>query len=358
MAQRTKKSAKCKAVVYGVEDRVFVGLDVHKKSYHAAVRVNGALGRTTVLPPTAAAVLAFLEPYRAASVAVVYEAGPTGFGLVRSLRKAGVKAEVIAPSKTPKPSGDTNKTDRLDCRLLALYAEKELLRAVGVPTVQEEADRQLVRLRDQVVDGLRRIKQQIKSFLLQHGLAEPPGLANWSKEAVRALETRDLLPALRFCLDVMLQDLTHRQEQLADVNRAIETLSRQPRHARAVALLKQAGVVGVVTAMQFHLEVFQPGRFANERQVAAYVGLAPRVRQSGERRRTGPLLKAGHGRLRALLIEAAWRWIRVDDQAREVYRRLLKNTAQPNKAITGVARRLAIRLWRSLVPPAARGRAA
>jgi transposase len=344
--------------VLGAEDRVFVGLDVHKKSYHAAVRINGASGRTTVLPPTAAAVLALLEPYRAAHLEVVYEAGPTGFGLVRALRKAGVKTDVIAPSKTPKPPGDTNKTDRLDCRQLALYAEKELLRAVGVPTVQEEADRQLIRLRDQVVDGLRRVKQQTKSFLLQHGVAEPPGLANWSNEAVRALETMDLVPALRFCLDVMLEDLAHRQEQLVEVNRAIENLSREPRHARAVALLKQSQVVGVVTAMQFRLEIFQPGRFANERQVAAYVGLAPRVRQSGERLRTGPLLKAGHGRLRAMLIEAAWRWIRVDDHAREVYRRLLHNTAQPNKAITGVARRLAVRLWRTLVPPAARGRAA
>jgi transposase len=230
MAKRTKKSAKCKAFELGAEDRVFVGLDVHKKSYHAAVRVNGAPGRTTVLPPTTAAVLALLEPYRTAHLEVVYEAGPTGFGLVRALRKAGVKAQVIAPSKTPKPSGDTNKTDRLDCRLLALYAEKELLRAVGVPTVQEEADRQLIRLRDQIVDGLRRIKQQTKSFLLQHGLAEPPGLANWSKEAVRALETMDLLPTLRFCLDVMLADLAHRQQQLAQVNRAIEDLSREARH--------------------------------------------------------------------------------------------------------------------------------
>jgi transposase len=357
MAQRNKKSAKCKTLVLA-EDRVFVGLDVHKKSYHAAVRVNGVEVRTAVLTPMAEGVLAFLEPYRAARLQVVYEAGPTGFGLVRALREAGVEADVIAPSKTPQTPGQANKTDRLDCRRLALYAEKGMLRTIAVPTVREEADRQLIRLRDQVVDARRRVKQQIKSFLLQHGLAEPRGLKDWSKESVLALETMTLEATLRFCLDQALLTLAHLEEELGRVNHAIENLSQEPRHAHAVARLKQPNVVGVLTAMQYRLEMFQAGRFANERQVAAYLGLAPRVSQSGDRQHTGPLLKAGRGRLRAMLIEAAWRWIRGDEAARQVYRRLLRNTGHPNKAITGVARRLAIRLWRSLVPLEARGRAA
>jgi transposase len=74
------------------------------------------------------------------------------------------------------------------------------------------------------------------------------------------------------------------------------------------------------------------------------------VSQSGERHRSGPLLKAGHGRLRALLVEAAWIWIQKDETAKATYKRLLQNTGQPNKAITGMARRLAIQLWRTLVP--------
>jgi transposase len=337
---------------------VFVGLDVHKKSYHAAVRVNGQEVTTSVVAPKAEAVLKYLKPYRGARLRVVYEAGPTGFGLARALREVGVTVDVIAPSKTPQMPSRTNKTDRLDCRQLALYAERGMLQRIAVPTAEQEADRQVIRLRDQVVDARRRVKQQIKSFLLQHGLAEPPGLGNWSKESVEALKTMPLVTTLRFCLDVMLGQLTHLDEQLQQVDRAIENLSQEPRHVQAVARLKQPHVVGVITAMQYRLEVFRAERFANQRQVAAYLGLAPRVSQSGERRRTGPLLKAGHGRLRALLVEAAWRWIQVDDEARAVYRRLVHNTGQPNKAITGLARRLAIRLWRQLVPPEERGQAA
>lgn len=358
MSKRTTKSTRCKGVVLTRKDRVFVGLDVHKNSYHAAVRVNGVEVQTTVLAPKAEAVLAFLEPYRSACLHVVYEAGPTGFGLARALREAQIPAEVIAPSKTPQTPARENKTDRLDCRQLALYDEKGMLRRVAVPTPQEEADRQVIRLRDQVVKARRRVKQQIKSFLLQHGVAEPPGLGSWSKASVRALETMPLAQTLRFCLDVMLVELAQRNESLQQVNRAVENLGQEPRHARAVAPLQEHAGVGVITAMQFRTELFRPERFANARQVAAYVGLAPRVSQSGGRCRTGPLLKAGRGRLRALLVEAAWVWIRADSEAAAVYRRLLHNTGQPNKAITGMARRLAIRLWRLLVPPEARGQAA
>ena len=358
MAKRTTKSENGKQTMLTMKDRVFVGMDVHKKSYHAAVRVNGREVATRVLAPTAEAVLVFLEPYRSGRLHVVYEAGPTGFALVRALREAKVSADVIAPSKTPRTPATANKTDRLDCRQLAFYDEKGMLKTVAVPTAEEEADRQVIRLRDQVVDARRRVKQQIKSFLLQHGVEQPAGLANWSKESVEMLRQLPLVAALRFCLDVMVAELKAFDKLLGQVNREVERLSQEPRHAEAVTRLRKYSGVGVITAMQYRTEVFRPGRFANERQVAAYLGLAPRVSQSGERHRTGPLLKAGHGRLRALLVEAAWIWIRSDETAKATYKRLLQNTGQPNKAITGMARRLAIRLWRTLVPPEERRGAA
>jgi len=133
MAKRTTKSENGKQTVLTAKDRVFVGLDVHKKSYHAAVRINGREVTTRVLAPTAGAVLVFLEPYRSGRLHVVYEAGPTGFGLVRALREAKVSADVIAPSKTPQTPGEENKTDRPDCRPLAFYDEKGMLKTSGRP---------------------------------------------------------------------------------------------------------------------------------------------------------------------------------------------------------------------------------
>ncbi|MCG3177977.1 MAG: hypothetical protein BIFFINMI_00300 [Phycisphaerae bacterium] len=77
--------------------------------------------------------------------------------------------------------------------------------------------------------------------------------------------------------------------------------------------------------------------------------VAPRVSQSGQTRRDGPISRTGRGPLRALLVQAAWVWIRYDPAARGVFSRLAGNTGSAQKAIVGMARRLAVRLWRMTV---------
>jgi transposase len=350
MRKGNTKSVKSKGVLATASDRVVVGLDVHKKQIHAAVRVNGQEVGTHVLPARPAAVEKFLSPYRVGLKHVVYEAGPTGYGLARHLRSAGVPVDVIAPSKTPQAPGDAAKSDRLDCRDLARLDEAHLLRPVAVPTEEEEADRQVIRLRDQVVQNRREGRQRIKSFLLMHGLKEPAGLEHWSAAGVAALETMEVRsPRLRFCLDVLLEELANTDETLAKVEHEMKEMAREGRHAPAVEALTAHVGVGRTTALAFRMEMYQPRRFSNERQVSAMLGLAPRVRQSGERRHEGPLLKAGRGRLRSMLVEAAWVWIQHDSAARKVYQRLVHNTGSAQKAIVGMARRLGLDLWRSLV---------
>jgi len=350
MSKSNTKSAKSKGMLVTAADRVVVGLDVHKREIHAAVRMNGQEVGTHVLPARPAAVEKFLAPYRAGLRHVVYEAGPTGYGLARHLRSAGVAVDVIAPSKTPQAPGDAAKSDRLDCRDLARLAEAGLLRPVAVPTEEEEADRQVIRLRDQAAGGRRRVRQRIKSFLLMHGLPEPRGLEYWSQEAVAALGTMEIKNGrLRFCLDLLLEELANADEMIAKIKHEMKEMSQEPRHAATFKALTDHVGVGRTTALAFETEMYRPERFSNERQVSAMLGLAPRVRQSGERRREGPLLKAGRGRLRALLVEAAWVWIQHDAEARKVYQRLVRNTGSTQKAIVGMARRLGLDLWRSLV---------
>jgi transposase len=350
MSKGNKKSAKSKGVRATASDRVVVGLDVHKKQIHAAVRVNGQEVGTHVLPACAAAVEKFLAPYRAGLKHVVYEAGPTGYGLARHLRSAGMSVDVIAPSKTPQAPGDGSKSDRLDCRDLARLDEAHLLHPVAVPTEEEEADRQLIRMRDQAADLRRKARQRIKSFLLMHALPEPHGLEHWSQQAVAGLGTLEIKNSrLRFCLDLLLEELANAEETIAKIEHEMKAMAQEARHAPAVKALTAHAGVGRTTALAFETEMYQPRRFSNERQVSAMLGLAPRVRQSGDRRHEGPLIKAGRGRLRALLVEAAWVWIRHDPEARKVYRRLVRNTGSVQKAIVGMARRLGLDLWRRLV---------
>jgi transposase len=343
---RGKVSSKSLSVVSG--DVVYVGLDVHKKSIHAAVRVNGRIERHWVMPADYATVLAKLERLRVALKAVVYEAGPTGFGLARMLRAAGLPVDVVAPSKTPQQADQSAKSDRLDCFQLSEYASAGMLQPVAVPSEREEADRQVQRLRDQVIRKLRRVKQQIKSLLLQYSIAEPDGLKNWSAKSIKALSQLVLDEELRYCLDELLVELGQLQGQLQRVNGRLEQLAGTERHAAAMAVLSSHPGVGPITAMTFRTELHHAERLTEGGQVAQYFGLAPRVRQSGATRRDGPICKTGRGHVRAILVQAAWRWIAKDESAKAVYDRLVRNTGLPQKAIVGMARRLAIRLWRMM----------
>jgi len=335
-------------VTLTADDEVFVGIDVHKETYHLAVWLNGAIVLTYVTPADNPALVRQLSRLRPGLRKVVYEAGPTGFGLVRALRAASLPAAVIAPSKTLRPSGPESKSDRLDCRKLAEFAAKDLLTEVAIPTEQEEADRQVVRLRNQVGDKGACIKQQIKSFLLQHNLPEPEGLVRWTCQSLRDLRSLSLSPQLRFTLDVMLDQLDYLESQLNRIDKQLENLFGEDRHARQIRILRSHPGVGPITSKLFRAEVYQPNRFDKPTQVARYLGLCPRVSQSGQKRVEGKLMKAGQIKLRACLVEAAWAWIRQDPDAKEIFRRLLRNTGEPNKAIAAMARRLAIHLWKML----------
>ena len=328
-------------------EAVHVGVDVHKASYSVALFSDRrGLITTWVQPARPELLIERLRPLREGIAQVVYEAGPTGFDLARRLRAEGFKAQVIAPSKLLAPVGPEAKSDRLDCRRLAQLSAKGLLHPVRVPTEQEEADRQVLRLREQLVRKTHAVQSQIKSFLLQHGVDEPTGLARWSKKAVAALRELVLLPELRFCLDLFLDELAHAQEQVQRATERLKGLAEAKRHRKEVEVMCSVPGVGVLTAAAFRLELPEPQRFDHGGQVARMTGLAPQVRQSGERRREGGLLKSGNASLRTVLVEAAWRWVRYDETAASRYRRLVGNTGSGKKAIVAMARHLGVLLWR------------
>ena len=105
--------------------------------------------------------------------------------------------------------------------------------------------------------------------------------------------------------------------------------------ARRSAVLRTVPGVGLITAMTFRLELPEPERFDHDGQVARMVGLAPQVRQSGETRREGGLLKSGNARLRTVLVEAAWRWVACDEAAARRYRRLVAQHRQRQEGDRG-----------------------
>jgi len=330
-------------------EKVHIGMDVHKKSVNVAVWATGGIVAEWVTKADYKAIVSALAPYKDRIARVVYEAGPTGFSLARMLTDAGVSINVIAPGMTPQMSIRSCKTDVMDAKKLAEYSFKEMLHPVNMPTEPEEADRQVLRLREQIVRKTRQIKQQIKSFLLQYGIAEPQGLGSWSRLSVAALREIPLCRELRFCLDLMLDELSHQQKQLKSITDELKRLSEENRYKVMHRILRSHPGVGIICSMSFILEVYRSGgRFADKYDVGKYTGLGPLVRSSGQTRQDCGILRTGRNAIRSTLVESAWRWVSRDPQAGEVYGRLVSNTGSGKKAIIGMARRLAVRLYTML----------
>lgn len=103
-------------------------------------------------------------------VAVAYEAGPTGFGLYRALTGAGLRCEVLAPSKLQKPAGDRVKTDARDALHLARLLRLDEVTSVSIPSVNQEACSDLGRAREDCRGDLMRARHRLSKLLLRHGV--------------------------------------------------------------------------------------------------------------------------------------------------------------------------------------------
>lgn len=327
---------------------IFVGVDVHKKSYSVTILDEEGKNKTFSM---------LAEPYDLVKKLVltgctinqvVYEAGPCGFGLYRALMAHGISAAVAAPTRMPRPISRTGKTDSLDSRKLAEYAARDMLVTVRIPNEREEGVRRLQRRRNKLTDLLRKNKQEIKSLLLENHIPEPAGLDHWSKASIEALKTLSLDFDTKMTIESLFreQDFILAERKLVDeaVEKCLTTELKQK-----VANLQSVPGVGPVLAKTYVTEIFNPETFPDADHIASFLGLAPILSQSGQSKATGSIVRNGQRRLRSLLIECAWKHKSGDHQSEALYRRVLSSSGLTQKAITAVARRLGIILWRLLV---------
>jgi transposase len=350
MNKLTKIEQFFKKTPFSTDDKLFVGVDVHKKSYHVALYLNDTPSIDFVMPAKKEQLCQVLQSTRPALRQVAYEAGFSGYGLARCLKKEKFPVLVAATSKIPRPSTYDDKTDKLDSKKLSEYAAKNLLKPVAIPNLKQEADRQLYRMRHRQSRNLARVKTQIKSFLLMHDIEEPLGLSYWSQQAVMHLKKICLRKTLRLSLDELLSDFDYYSLRVKLLDKALTKYLDKEALARSITLLRTHPGVGSVVACQFATELFHYRDFNSTREVFKYMGLAPRIHQSGEHSTRGSINKMSNSRLRSNLNQAAWRWIAVDVNAKKTYLRILSNCGGiKQKAITAMTRKLAGHLWTMLV---------
>jgi transposase len=332
------------------DDEVFVGVDVHKKSYHVALFLNDTPAIDFRMGAVPKKLNEKLQPMAQSIKNIVYETGPTGYGLARNLIMNKLPASVVATSRIPRSAVGDDKTDKLDSIKLAQYAAKGLLRPVKIPTPKQEADRQLYRMRHRQAQQFAKVKVQIKSFLLMHSIGEPEGLKNWTIAGVQDLRDMRLIDTLRLSLDELLSDYDYFKNRIKVLNKVIADNLDKGLLGQRMDLLKTHPGVGTVVACQFATELFHYRDFSSTRQLYKYLGLSPRVSQSGERSSSGSINKAANGRLRNNLIQAAWMWVRTDIEAKKSFYRICDNCGGiKQKAIVAMARKMSGHLWAMLV---------
>ena len=354
---------------------LFIGLDVHKETIavayvaeerEAEVLSLGTIGtRQCDIDKVMRKLQAKGKPLH-----FVYEAGPCGYWLYRYLTKKNLKCWVVAPSQIPKKAGDRVKTDRRDAMQLARLLRSGDLTPIYVPVVEEEAIRDLVRAREEVLRDSKAAKVRLKAFLLRQDIRYE-GRANWGPAHLRWLaKVVCPTPAQQIVFQEYVRAVSEHTERLPRLEAELQTQVQTWRWAPVVEAIQALRGVQVTAAVTLIAELGDLTRFENPKQLLSYLGLIPSEHTTGERRRQGSITKTGNSHARRALIEGAWAYrypakvsrhlqLRLEKVPKVIqdiswkaqgrlckrYRRLVARGKQVNQVVVAIAREMAAFVW-------------
>ena len=354
------------------ENTVHVAIELAVSSWLVAARLPGAekVRLHRIEGGDTAALLALIAELRSsasrklggvAEVACCFEAGRDGFWLQRLLAAHGIAAHVLEPASVlVNRRARRAKTDRLDAegmlRVLAAWlgGDRQVCSMVRVPTPEEEDAKRPHREREHLVQEKLRLLNRIEALLFTQGIRARPSLRSWERDLaeLRTGDGRALPPLLRAELDRLRRRLVLILELIRETETERAEALAAAAHdatARKITALQRIRGVGANFAAVLGREVFYRS-FANRRQLASYVGIAPTPHQSGGTDRDRSISRAGNARARTTLIQLAWLWLRYQPGSalatwfRERVGALQGRTRRI--AIVAMARRLLIALWR------------
>lgn len=355
----------------------WVGMDVDKRKIQVAVLYAGRKGIVELEvvnePAAVRRIVRKIQREAGGSLRFCYEAGPCGYVLQRQIRVLGCDCIVVAPSLIPVKPGERIKTDRRDAKKLAELLRAGLLTAVEPPTVQEEALRDLLRCREDLLEDRARCRHRLTKMLLRRGYLWRTGV-NWTtahRRWMRAVLWEQ--DADRVVFEDYLLALEQVESRLRNLEQEVLAAAQTEPYRDLVGVLGCYRGIGVVTAMTILTELHGIRRFTSPRQLMAYLGLVPSEHSSSDKVFRGSITKAGNAHLRRVLAEAAHQYrhrpfvgpllrrrregqpgfaiLQADQAQRRLHRRfsrLLLRGKPYGKIIIAIARELAGFLWATL----------
>jgi transposase len=328
------------AIIDPTKPMLKLGLDVHLEFIMAVAQKDHGNPQAP-RKFTRLQLVAQVQQWAAAGVQVFCVEESCGFGFVlhRELVAAGGQSFLI----TPIALNGQRKTDKLDARALCLRLSRWLdgnrdeLAPIRIPSEAEQRLREGTRRRKFLAGAIRSLANRGHSQVAEYCHAQLPhrwwGPRNWQKLAALDPWVLGVLAQLRELIVAMEAQLQTLEAELV---------------ARVQAQVKPKGL-GDLTLVTLESEVCDWRRFGNRKQVGSYTGCCPGEHSSGNTRRVGGIDRLGNGRVRALLVEAVWRFLLWQPNwraAAKMKTKLGAGTAMKKKTVIALARQLAIDLWR------------
>jgi transposase len=358
---------------------IYVGMDVHTTNFTLCCYdfQKDQIFAVTQMEPSYKSILKYLERIRENQPADChflcgYEAGTLGYSLYNQLIWSDVDCVILAPTSLPKTIKKEVKTDKRDATKIAKCLAYNTYSQVYVPTEEDNAVREYIRMRNDAKDALKRVKQQIISFCTRHGKQFTEGRNYWTNKHFSWLKKLDFGNAiLQETFEEMLISYSQGCDKVERFEKRIEELAQRESYAENVKKLTCFIGIKTYTALSVLVETGDFKRFPKSENYASYLGLVPGESSSGNSiQRTG-ITKAGNSQARKLLVEAAQSYSRgaigakskalksrqagndpsviaYADKANERLKRKcyrIMRHSKRNIAVTAVARELACFIW-------------
>jgi transposase len=318
-----------------------VGLDLHRDFCEIAICEDGVVrsaGRVKMTAEGLEALAASLEP---TDRVVAMEVSGGAWEVARILDPHVQRVVVVSPDDTGIAQART-KTDRLDARTLASLLWKGELEAVWMPDERARVLRRRLARREQLVRTRTRVKNEVHAVLMRRLQGKPPCSDLFGVKGRKWLRQLSLPPEEAETVQAALRHIAFLDREIEAVERLVA--KQMLTWPEAKRLITVPGV-NLIAAATFLAAVGDIARFRNSRKLVAYLGLDPRVRQSGEQpARSGGISKRGSVSARWALVEATWSAVNQPGPLRAFYLRTRARRGH-GKAIVATARKLATLFW-------------
>lgn len=302
---------------------LFIGLDVHKKTWSVTIQEGQVVLKRFSMEANATALIHHINKhYPDYCVECCYESCCLGYHIYRDLTKAGWKVLVVNPGDIPRINKqNSSKTDKIDSRYLSGQLASGHLRGIYIPDEKQEQFRSLFRRRSDLVKNLRRIKCHIKAMLLYYGVVLPNEYdnINWSKAMIAWLKKLQWLykPAA-ITMQSRISEYYFLHSEYLNICNELRSYARTS-YKKDYYLLRSIPGVGPFIAIGMLAEVGDLRRFKGIDQLSSYIGLVPSLHSSGGKTYTKGITSRSKHLLRSYLVEGAWIAAKKDPELMQYY---------------------------------------